>query len=228
MWSLWPVWVLMCLFKSPLVKNIRVQASHLYSLDILPSLSWCRLTCWFKVKRDIKVLLQCSHICFSSFRDIFLPLCIAAMWHLIADLWANFFPHVWHSNIKVLSRGFADSGSGNQFPGPDWAISGLFPDPELANVGHFPDPVGHFPDPESAFPADGSCQYCDQPSCKQLVRCYRSNAKCRTVYFQLGAKVLNYSTWSRKTMAVWERGFFPSYLPSSSLLFLLSLFSPGK
>ena len=55
-------------------------------------------------------------------------------------------------SIKVLSRGFADSGSGNQFPGPDWAISGLYPDPELANVGHFPDPVGHFPDPESAFP----------------------------------------------------------------------------
>ena len=48
--------------------------------------------------------------------------------------------------IKVLKCGFVDSGSGNQFPGPDWAISGRFPDPESANVGHFPHPELAFPD----------------------------------------------------------------------------------
>ena len=50
------------------------------------------------------------------------------------------------SHIKVLKCGFVDSGSGNQFPGPDWAISGRFPDPESANVGHFPHPELAFPD----------------------------------------------------------------------------------
>ena len=49
-------------------------------------------------------------------------------------------------SIKVLKCGFVDSGSGNQFPGPDWAISGRFPDPESSNVGHFPDPELAFPD----------------------------------------------------------------------------------
>ena len=48
--------------------------------------------------------------------------------------------------IKVLKCGFVDSGSGNQFPGPDWAISGRFPDPESANVDHFPDAELAFPD----------------------------------------------------------------------------------
>ena len=48
--------------------------------------------------------------------------------------------------IKVLKSGSVDSGSGNLFPGPDWAISGRFPDPESANDGHFPDPELAFPD----------------------------------------------------------------------------------
>ena len=48
--------------------------------------------------------------------------------------------------IKVLKCGFVDSGSGNQFPGPDSAISGRFPDAESANVGHFPHPELAFPD----------------------------------------------------------------------------------
>ena len=49
-------------------------------------------------------------------------------------------------NIKVFKCGSVDSGSGNLFPGPDWAISGRFPDPESANDGHFPDPELAFPD----------------------------------------------------------------------------------
>ena len=48
--------------------------------------------------------------------------------------------------IKVLKSGSVDSGSGNLFPGPDWAISGRSPDPESANDGHFPDPELAFPD----------------------------------------------------------------------------------
>ena len=48
--------------------------------------------------------------------------------------------------IKVFKCGSVDSGSGNLFPGPDWAISGRFPDPESVNDGHFPDPEMAFPD----------------------------------------------------------------------------------
>ena len=56
-------------------------------------------------------------------------------------MWGNFT-----SCIKVLKSGSVDCGSGNLFPGPDWATSGRFPDPESANEGHFPDPELAFPD----------------------------------------------------------------------------------
>ena len=48
--------------------------------------------------------------------------------------------------IKVFKCGSVDSGSGNLFPGPDWAISRRFPDPESANDDHFPDPELAYPD----------------------------------------------------------------------------------
>ena len=59
----------------------------------------------------------------------------------MGEVWGGHTP-----SIKVFKCGSVDSGSGNLFPGPDWAISGRFPDPESANDGHFPDPELAFPD----------------------------------------------------------------------------------
>ena len=42
-----------------------------------------------------------------------------------------------HKFIKILKCRLAESGPGNQFPGPEWAT---FSDPQSANIGSFPGP----------------------------------------------------------------------------------------
>ena len=42
--------------------------------------------------------------------------------------------------IKILKCRLAESGPGNQFPGPEWATFWQFSDPQSANIGSFPGP----------------------------------------------------------------------------------------
>ena len=42
--------------------------------------------------------------------------------------------------IKILKCILAESGPGNQFPGPEWATFWQFSDPESANFGSFQGP----------------------------------------------------------------------------------------